>query len=413
MVFTSLYHLLNKDLLLQCHKELDKNKAVGIDGISKEEYAKEIEANLDDLVMRLKNKAYKPLPTLRKYIPKSNGKQRPLGIACYEDKIVQLALKKLVEAVFEPRFLDCMYGFRPGRSCHDALKTVNWVIEKKKINYVLDADIKGFFDHIDHEWIMKLIEVKIKDPNVLGLIKKYLKAGLMENNCYHPTEEGVVQGSNLSPVLANIYMHYVLVLWFYKEVREQMKGECYLIVYADDFVCCFQYKNEAEQFYQMLQKRLMQYGLELETSKSRLIEFGRFAEGNCKPKKPETFEFLGFTHYCGKGRKGNFRIKRKTSSKKFREKTKNFEVWMKQNRTMPLKELMPKVNAKLQGHYNYYGITDNGKKISDYCINVKKIIFKWINRRSQRNSYTWQGFNEMLKYYPMGKPRIRVNIYMK
>ncbi|HWT73912.1 MAG TPA: reverse transcriptase domain-containing protein, partial [Mobilitalea sp.] len=271
----------------------------------------------------------------------------------------------------------------------------------------------GFFDHINHEWMMKFIEVKIKDPNVLGLIKKYLKAGLMEDNIYHPTEEGTVQGSNLSPVLANIYMHYVLVLWFYKEVREQMKGECHLIVYADDFVCCFQYKSEAEQVYHMLQKRLLQFNLELEASKCRLIEFGRFAEENSNPKKPETFDFLGFTHYCGKGKNGNFRVKRKTSNKKFKEKIKNFEIWMKQNRTIPLKELISKVNAKLKGHYNYYGITDNSRMICAYCNNVRYIIFKWINRRSQRNSYTWQGFYDMLRYYPLVKPKICVNIYKK
>ena len=192
-----------------------------------------------------------------------------------------------------------------------------------------------------------------------------------------------------------------------------MKGDSYLIVYADDFVCCFQYKNEAEQFYQMLQRRLTQFGLELEITKSRLIEFGRFAEENCKPKKPDTFEFLGFTHYCGRGRKGNFRLKRKTSSKKFREKTKNFKIWIKRNRNMSLKEMVPKINVKLQGHYNYYGITDNSKMIDNYCNRVKNIMFKWINRRSQRNSYTWEGFNEMLKYYPLIKPRICVNIYMK
>ena len=181
-VFTSIYHLLNKELLMQCHQEQDKNKAKGIDGISKEDYEQNLDENLDNLVLRLKNKSYKPLPTLRKYIPKGNGKQRPLGIASYEDKIVQKALKKLIEAIYEPRFLDCMYGFRPNRGCHDALKSLNWIIESKKINYVLDADIKGFFENIDHEWLMKCLETKIKDKNILGLVKKYLKAGLMEDN---------------------------------------------------------------------------------------------------------------------------------------------------------------------------------------------------------------------------------------
>lgn len=411
MQFTSIYHLIDKELLIQCHKELDKNKAVGVDGIGKEEYGKDLEENINDLVRRLKDKSYKPMPTLRTYIPKSNGKQRPLGIACYEDKIVMLALKKLVEAVFEPRFLDAMYGFRPNRGCHEALKAVNWIIEKNKVNWLIDADILGFFENIDHEKLMACVEMRIKDPNVLWLVRKFLKAGLMEKGEYRKTEEGAIQGSNLSPVLSNIYMHYMLVLWFYKEVRPKMKGQSFLVAYADDFVCCFQNKWEAEKFYGMLKERLNAFGLELEENKSRMIEFGRFAEENTKGGKPDTFDFLGFTHYCGKSQKGRFRVKRKTSKKKFREKIQNFKDWIKRNRNIPLKELMPKVKAKLIGHYNYYGITDNFPMMNQYFNTVTYLIFKWLNRRSQKRSYNSQGFNEMLKYYPLPTPSIRVNIY--
>jgi len=271
-VFTSLYHLLNKELLMQCHKELNGKKAVGIDGISKAQYTENLDENLDNLVLRLKNKSYKPMPSKRVHIPKGNGGKRPLGIAVYEDKIVQLALKKIVEAVFEPRFLNCMYGFRPNRGCHDALRALN--------------------SSVPHEWMMKFIEVRIEDPNINRLIFKYLKAGIMENGVYEPTEEGTAQGSNLSPILANIYMHYVLRLWFYKVIIPQFKGQCFITVYADDYVCCFQYKWEAEKFYKMLKERLRKFNLELELSKSRLIEFGRFAESNRKKRgegKPETF----------------------------------------------------------------------------------------------------------------------------
>jgi group II intron reverse transcriptase/maturase len=411
--FTSIYHLLNKELLLQCHKELSKNKATGIDGMTKAEYEKDLDRNIQDLLKRLKNKSYKPLPTLRTYIPKSNGKQRPLGISCYEDKIVQLALKKLMEAIYEPRFLDAMYGFRPKRGCHDALKALNWAIESNYTNWVLDADIRGFFDHIDQELLMKCIEIRVKDPNILWLVKKFLKAGLMEHNVYQATDEGVAQGSNLSPLLANIYMNYMLVLWFYQEVKASMKGQALLIVYADDFVCGFQNKWEAERFHQLLKDRLARFGLELEESKSRLIEFGRFAVDNAKPSKPETFDFLGFTHYCSKSQKGYFRVKRKTSKKKYHEKVRNFKVWMKANRTLPLKELMKTVKAKLIGHYNYYGITDNYPKTKQYFYEVQRQLLKWLNRRSQRCSYTIQGFNDMLKYYPLPTPSIRVNIYEK
>lgn len=411
--FTSIYHLLNKELLLQCHKELSKNKATGIDGMTKVEYEKDLDRNIQDLLNRLKNKSYKPLPSLRTYIPKSNGKQRPLGISCNEDKIVQLALKKLMEAVYEPRFLDAMYGFRPKRGCHDALKALNWAIESNYTNWVLDADIRGFFDHIDQELLMKCIEIRVNDPNILWLVKKFLKAGLMEHNVYQATDEGVAQGSNLSPLLANIYMNYMLVLWFHQEVKASMKGQALLIVYADDFVCCFQNKWEAERFHQLLKDRLARFGLELEESKSRLIEFGRFAVENAKPRKPETFDFLGFTHYCSKSQKGYFRVKRKTSKKKYQEKVRNFKVWMKTNRTLPLKEPMKTVKAKLIEHYNYYGITDNYPKTKQYFYEVQRQLLKWLNRRSQRCSYTIQGVNDMLKYYPLPTPCIRVNIYEK
>lgn len=410
-VFTSLYHMLNKELLMQCHKELDKNKAVGIDGVSKSMYHENLDKNIDDLVKRLKNKAYKPTPSKRIYIPKTDGRRRPLGIAVYEDKIVQLALKKIVEAVFEPRFLECMYGFRPGRGCHDALKNLSRNIGKSKINYIIDADIKGFFNNVSHEWMMKFVEVRIKDPNINHLIYKFLKAGIMENNVYEDTNSGTPQGSNLSPVLANICMHYTLTLWFSKVIIPKMKGQCFITVYADDYVCGFQHKWEAEEFYKLLVKRLNKFNLELEPSKSRMMEFGRFAERNAKDGKPETFDFLGFTHYCSKSKSGWFRVKRKTSSKKFKAKVNDFKEWIKQNRTMKLKELMPKVNVKLRGHYQYYGITDNTKMLKRYHYEVEKLLYKWLNRRSQRNSYNFEQFKMMLKYYPLVQPRIYVNIY--
>lgn len=412
--FTSLYHLLNKELLFQCHKELDKNKAVGIDGISKKMYGENLNENLDNLVERLKKKSYKPQPSLRIQIPKDNGKTRPLGIAVYEDKIVQLALKKIVEAIYEPRFLDCMYGFRPNRSCHDAIKSLNTDIERQQTNWILDADIKGFFDHLDHEWIMKVIGVHIKDPNINKLINKFLKAGIMENNVYHDTDEGVAQGSNLSPVIANIYMHYMLALWFERAVKPMCEGNCSLTIYADDFVACFQYKNEAEMFHRLLKERLKLFRLELEPNKTRLIEFGRFAETNCHRRnksKPGTFDFLGFTHYCSKSQRGWFRVKRKTSKKKFKIKVSNFKKWIIENRTLPLKEIFEKVNLKLRGHYHYYGITDNTKMIRRFYFEVEKLLYKWLNRRSQRNSYNFDKFRMMLSYYPLEQPKVFVNIY--
>ena len=255
-IFTSLYHLINADMLKQCHRELDGKKAVGIDEMTKEEYGKNLDSNIADLVRRLKNKAYKPLPTHRVYIPKANGKLRPLGIVAYEDKIVQLALKMILEAVYEPRFLKCMYGFRPRRGCHEAVKEVYQRTSHGKINFIVDADIKGFFDHIDHEWMMKFLEWHIQDPNILWLVRKYLKAGVMVDGKYEDTEEGTIQGGNISPTLANIYMHNVLTLWFKLIVQKEARGECFLVNYADDFVAGFQYKSDAENYYAALKERI-------------------------------------------------------------------------------------------------------------------------------------------------------------
>ena len=273
-VFTSLYHLINAELLKQCHKELDGKKAVGVDKVTKEEYERNLDKNIRDLVRRLKQKSFKPLPSLRVYIPKENGKMRPLGIASYEDKIVQLAVKKVLEAIYEPRFLNSMYDFRPNRGCHEAVKEVFQRISYGKISYIVDADIKGFFDHIDHEWMMRFLEWHIQDPNLLWLIKKYLKAGIMEEGKFVATEEDSAQGAIMSPMLANIYMHNVLMLWFKFAVKRTVRGECFLVNFADDFVVGFQYKADAEWYYTALKERIGKFNLELEDSKSRLIEFG-------------------------------------------------------------------------------------------------------------------------------------------
>ena len=411
--FTSIYHLINKELLVQCHKELDGNKAVGIDRMTKDMYNANLEENIKDLVTRLKNKAYKPAPALRVYIPKGNGKMRPLGISIYEDKIVQLSLKKLLEAIYEPKFKDNMFGFRPNIGCHQAIKYVRKEIMSRRINYIVDADIKGFFDHIDHEWAVRFIESHIKDPNITRLVRRMLKAGIMKEFQYEETEEGSGQGSVCSPVIANIYMHYVLVWWFREKIQPLMKGYSGMVVYADDFVVCFEYKEEAEMFYEHLKRRMEHFGMELEEEKTRLIEFGRNAEEKSRKRgaKPETFTFLGFTHYCSHGRNGKFRVKRKTSRKKFTKKCKEIRHLIREMRVYPIKAIIKKLNQILVGYYHYYGITDNFQSISKFRREVVKSLFKWLNRRSQRKSYSWEGFNEMLKVYPLAKPKIYVSVY--
>ena len=414
-IFTSVYHLINEDMLKQCHKELDGNKAVGIDKVTKDEYGKNLDRNIKELVQRLKNKSFKPLPSLRVYIPKGNGKKRPLGIASYEDKIVQMAVKKILGAIYEPRFLNCMYGFRPNRGCHEAIKEVYQRISYGKISYIVDADIKGFFDHIDHDWMMKFLEWNIQDKNLLWLIRKYLKAGIMEQGKFEPTEEGSAQGSVMSPMLANIYMHHVLTLWFKLVVQREMQGECFLVNFADDFVAGFQYKWEAENYYKLLKERMEKFGLQLEESKSRLLQSGayiaRAKQKSGESTRLETFDFLGFTFYCGRSRKGMPYIMPKTSSKKFRQKIRDIKVWLYANRDQSLKKLMGMLNLKLVGHYRYYGISFNGRMISNYKQQVRELLFKVLNRRSDRKSYTREGFIEMLKYYPLALPKIYVSLF--
>lgn len=409
-VFTSLYHYLNKEMLLRCHHELSADRASGVDEVTKAEYSKNLEENIEKLVERLKKHSYKPQPVRRIYIPKDYGKEkRPLGIPAYEDKIVQLGLKKILEAIYEEDFLEFSYGFRPGRSCHDALIELDRKL-MNKTNYVVDADIKGFFDNVNHEWLMKFIGVRVGDPNIKRLLVKVLKAGIMIDGRIEASDLGTPQGAVISPLLANVYLHYVLDLWFEKAIKPVLKGEGSLIRYADDFVCCFQYKEEAERFYTLLRERLAQFQLEIAEEKSKIIMFGRFAESNRKANglgKPETFDFVGFTHYCGQSRNGRFVVKRKTSKKKFKAKVKAFTTWIiavKDRETTH--QIFKIVKAKLIGHYNYYGITFNIRMMERYYHRIIQLLFKWLNRRSQRKSFTWESFEKYLKLNPLPKPVI-------
>lgn len=413
-VFTSIYHLINYELLKECFEELDGNKATGLDKVTKDMYHMNLDENLNNLVDKLKTKSYRPSPARKVNIPKANGKLRGLAIANFEDKIVQLAVKKLVEAIFEPKFTNNMFGFRPNKSCHDCLKYLTQCIEKKYTNYILDADVKGYFDNINHDLIMKALEMHIKDTNLLRLIKRFLKAGIMENGKYITSEYGTPQGSILSPVLANIVMYYGIILYVEK-IKKISRGYAEIINYADDMILCFQHKDEAEKIYKLLKERLKQIGLEFAEDKTRLIEFGRYASENCKKSgknKPDTFDFLGFTHYCSKSQDGKrFRVKRKTSKKKFKQKIQEFKAWIKEHRNEPLKDIIETVRKKLIGHFNYYGITDNSEMITRYRHIVMLLLIKWLNRRSQKKSYRNKGFTAMIKFFNLPQPRIKVNIY--
>lgn len=285
--FTSLIHLINKEMLINCHNELKRNKAPGIDKVTKDEYEANLEANIEDLLKRMKAFKYQPNPVKRIYIPKGDSKdKRPLGIPSYEDKIVQLAISKILNAIYEQDFLDSSFGFRPGRGCHDAIKILDIYLSKRRTNYVVDADIKGFFNHVDHKWIMKFLEHRIGDKNLLRYVSRFLKAGIIEKGQFHKMYEGTPQGGIISPLLANIYLHYVLDLWFEKIVRKKLKGQAYIVRYADDFVCCFEYENEAEKFYEALKSRLAKFNLEIAEDKTKIIYFGSkayYESRKCKP----------------------------------------------------------------------------------------------------------------------------------
>lgn len=413
--FTSLYHLMNTDLLRECFQHLRKDAAAGIDKMTKEMYAEHLEANLANLVERLHRMAYRPQPVRRKYIPKpGSSKQRPLGIPSFEDKLVQAGLVRILESVYEQDFISDSYGFRPHRSCHDALRALSQAVENSPTNHIVEADIKGFFDNVDQQWLLKFLAHRIADERIQRMVKRFLRAGVAEDGSVTISEMGTPQGGVISPLLANIYLHYALDLWFERVFRKSCTGFARLIRYADDFVVCFQHKADAERFHQELGVRLGKFMLEVEPTKTKVMEFGRFAVHNAKKRgeRAKTFDFLGLTHYCGTRKDGQgFRMKRVTARKKFNAKLKIFKQWLKRARTLKTRELWKTAKAKLQGHYNYYGVTDNLRGIVRFGEAVKRLLFKWLNRRGRKNCLNWEKFNEMLKRFPLPKPRIRVNLF--
>src|SRR5512136_1755502 len=413
--FTSLYHLMNEELLRECFQRVRADAAAGIDNVTKEEYAENLEANLSNLIERLHRMAYIPQPVRRKYIPKpGSAKQRPLGIPCFEDKLVQAGLVRILEAVYEQDFIEDSYGFRPGRSCHKALRALSETVEGQPVNHIVEVDIKGFFDNLKQEWLEKFLAHRIGDKRIQRMVKRFLKAGVYEDGSVTVSDEGTPQGGVISPLLANIYLHYTLDLWFEKVVRKNCTGYARMIRYADDFVVCFQYKTDAEKFRRGLVKRLAKFGLEVEPTKTKVIEFGKFAVQNAmaKGERPATFDFLGFTHYCGRSKDGKwFRMKRKTSKKRFTAKAKAFKDWLKKARTLKTAELWETAKAKLRGHYDYYGVTDNVEGIGRFARKVTELLYKWLNRRGKRGCLNWTKFNQMLERFPLPEPRIKVKMF--
>jgi RNA-directed DNA polymerase len=407
--FTTLAHLLNEETLVECYGELKRGKAPGIDGVSVAEYGENLEEKLKGLVSRMKAKQYRPQAVRRVNIPKGNGKLRPLGISTVEDKIVQRGLTRILEAIFEGDFLDVSHGFRPGRGCHGALQTYDRMVMTKRVSYVIEVDIKGYYDHIDHGWLMKCLEQRIADPNFLSLIVRTLKAGVMEEGVRDETEMGAPQGGIVSPILSNIYLHYILDLWFERELKKRLKGYAQLIRYADDFVIGCEYEWEAQEILVELKERLKKFGLEVSEEKTRIVEFGRFAQERAEKRggKAGTVEFLGFTHFCTKSRSGRFMVGRRTSGKRFRAKLVAMNEWLKGVRnSLPLADWWRILRWKLNGHYQYYGVTGNWRGISRFHQEVLRMTYKWWNRRSQKRSGDWEEFQRRLQWNPLPPPRL-------
>jgi len=413
--FTSLAHLLNVEYLRDCYKSLNRNKAVGIDDVTWEDYGKELDENLELLVSRLKHKKYKPIPARRVYIPKSKTEKRPLGIPALENKIVERGITWILESIYEQDFLNCSYGFRPKRNGHQALKELNDLIMFQPVNHIVEADITGFFDNVSHEKLMEFVQIRVKDTTLLNLIKKFLKAGYIDEGVLVKSDTGTPQGSILSPMLANIFLHYVLDTWFETIVKSHVRGFCAIVRFADDFVCVVRYADDAKRIECGLRNRFNKYGLEIHPTKSRNKSFGRFEGDNAKSqnRRANTFDFLGFTHFCDRSRKGNFKVGRKTSGKKYSAKCRAMNVWLKAVRNqVKTKEWWKILIAKLRGHFQYYGVSENYNGIVRFYKFTIRMVRKWMNRRSQKRKMSWDRFTKYLEHYPLPKPKIVHSFYV-
>ena len=410
--FNNLISHLDAELLLWAYEQLDEGKAAGVDGLSVRGYGQGLEARLASLLDRIHRGAYRPQPSRRRWIPKGDGRMRPLGIPAIEDKIVQKALAAVLAEVYEEEFHDYSYGFRPGRGCHDALRELARHIAHDKVNWIVEADIKGFFDAVDHEWLLKMVAERVSDQRVLRLIRRMLKAGVMEEGRRTETEAGTPQGGVISPLLANIYLHYVLDLWFAKVVKASCQGEAYLVRYADDYVACFQYEGDARRFRTALDGRLEKFHLEIEPTKTQVLRFGRFAKRDARARGERTavFDFLGFTHYCGTSRAGRFKLKWRSSKKRFRAKVRAMREWLRSSLCMPLAMLWQAVNRRLKGHYAYYHVSDNWAGVAEFRRRTMKALFWALNRRSQRRSFSWRAFNAYVDRHGLAVPGRVVNL---
>lgn len=409
----TLSHLIDLEWLKESWRKLRKGAAVGIDAISAKDYAENLDANLTNVHTRLKTRTYYPSPVRRVYIPKADGKQRPLGLPTVEDKVVQNAVATILTAIYEQDFLPMSYGFRPDRNAHQALEDVKRDIARGKISWVLDVDIQTFFDSIDHEWLLKFIKHRIADKTVISLIDKWLKAGAMQDGKLIKSSSGSPQGGVISPILANIYLHYVIDLWVEKVVKKHLSGEIYAYRYADDLLFCFRFRKDAIRFQAVLKKRLEKFKLKLNTEKTKLCRFGKFAERDRKIRKEHrsTFNFLGFTFFNRISLNGKYTVGTRTQSKRLSGAMNRVTSWCKKNRHQPVAWQANYLNAMLRGHYNYYGVTGNFLSVEAFYRHCIKMWKRYLSKRSQRALLRWDKFMAILKDNPLVEPHLPHSIF--
>jgi len=395
-------------------ERLAANKAPGVDGMRKAEYADGAAERLADLSARLRRLGYRPKPVRRVYIPKASGKgRRALGVPSFEDRIVQDRTSQILQVIWEPEFRDCSYGFRPERNAHQALKRLAEIITVKHTQWIVEADIKGFFDHVTHSHLQRFLAHRIADPRFLRIIDRFLKAGVLEDGMFSASEQGTPQGGLVSPALANIYLHYVLDVWFEKRFAKSCRGKAYLVRYADDFVACFNLEEDATRFMVELNHRLAEFDLEAEPTKTRLLRFGDQARAQCKReglRRPQTFNFLGLTHFVGRTRSGRFVVGHQTQGERIRKKLKALSVRLAAMRTHGGKAMVAYVRRHLQGHIQYFGVSGNSRSLQEYVYQAGRLLFKWLNRRSQRRSVAWARFNQVVVPH-LPRPRIIHDLY--
>jgi RNA-directed DNA polymerase len=409
--FNSLAHLIDVAALERAYHRQRADAAVGVDGVTKEQYGQNLEVNLQDLHARLKGKQYRHQPIRRVHLPKGPGKTRPIGISAFEDKLVQDAVREVLEAIYEQDFLDCSHGFRPERSAHDAVRALKRIADRGEVRWIYEADMTSFFDSVDRTKLKQMLGARVADGSLMRLIGKCLHVGVLDGEAFLEPELGTVQGSVLSPLLGNVYLHYVLDLWFETEVKPRLRGKATLIRYADDFIIAFEREDDARRVMAVLDKRLGRFGLTLHPDKTRLLPFWRPPQTQQRGKGPATFDFVGFTFYWRRTRTGHWRMWCKTRRASLRKAKQAIYNWCRRHRHESIENQHAALNRRLRGHFNYFGVSGNYRSLMLLVEATKRAWYKWLCRRSQRKRLNWERFTDMLLWWPLLRPRITVQIW--